>query len=151
MSECQIIKIDIDEYPKCRNIWNMENNPYSEKFKKQIINGERFVYIYTVNGAFIAEGNLVINEADPDYFIPDKRIYLSHMITKKEYRNQGIGSIMLDYLINQASDMGYSEIALGVDIDNCNAIHLYKKKGFHTIIGEFEDEYGKYFKMLKRL
>lgn len=151
MSAYEIIKIDIDEYHKCSNIWNMKSNPFTEQFKKQIINGDRFVYIYTANNEFIAEGNLVINVSDKDYFIPNKRIYLSHMITKREYRNQGVGSIMLDYLIKQASNMGYCEIALGVDIDNSNAIHLYKKKGFSTIMGEFEDKYGKYFKMLKRL
>lgn len=91
---------------------------------------------------------MVINKDDSDYFIPNRRIYLSRMLVKKEYRNQGIGAILLDYLTKQAVQMGYAEIALGVDVDNYNAIHLYKKKGF-KIIKTAKDEYGSFYKMLK--
>ena len=42
-------------------------------------------------------------------------------------------------------------MALGVDIDNYSAIHLYKKKGFTTLIKEDEDEYGRFYKLLKEL
>lgn len=73
------------------------------------------------------------------------------MIVKKEYRNQGIGRIILDYLIEQAKSMGYKEMALGVDIDNFSAIHLYKKKGFTTLLKESEDEYGRFYKLLKEI
>ncbi len=45
--------------------------------------------------------------------------------------------------------MGYKEMALGVDIDNFSAIHLYKKKGFTTLLKESEDEYGRFYKLLK--
>ena len=71
------------------------------------------------------------------------------MIVKKEYRNQGIGGIILDYLIKQAKAKGYKEMALGVDIDNFSAIHLYKKKGFTTLPKASENEYGMSYKLLK--
>lgn len=151
MQEYTLEQIGIDEYAKCNNIWDMEKCPFTEKFKRQIKNSERFVFIYKINGKFIGEGNLAINVPDSDYFIPNKRIYLSRMIVKKEYRNQGIGAIILDFLIEKAKEMGYSEIALGVDIDNHNAIHLYRKKGFDKIIAECEDEYGKFYKLLKKI
>lgn len=109
------------------------------------------VFIYKIKNKFIGEGALVLNHNDSDYFIPGQRIYVSRMIVKKEYRNQGIGGIIIDYLIIQAKQMGYSEMALGVDIDNHSAIQLYRKKGFNTIISECEDEYGKFYKMLKTL
>jgi len=48
-------------------------------------------------------------------------------------------------------ELGYSEMSLGVDIDNINARHLYEKKGFNNVIFEGEDEYGKYVKLLKNL
>lgn len=146
-----IEKIGIDEYYKCSNIWDMEKCPFTEMFKEQITNGNRFVFIYKIKNKFIGEGNLVINIDDSDYFIPEKRIYVSRMIVKKEYRNQGIGSDILDYLTKEAYKMGYSEMALGVDIDNYAAVHLYRKKGFNTIIAECEDEYGKFYKLLKKL
>lgn len=151
MLSYKIVKIGLDEYSKCSNIWDMEKCPFTEKFKKQIIYGDRFVYIYKWNNEFIGEGDLVINHKDSDYFIPNQRIYVSRMIVKREYRNQGIGGIILDYLIAQAKSMGYKEMALGVDIDNDSAIHLYKKKGFTTLIKESEDEYGRFYKLLKQL
>ncbi|MDE5974738.1 MAG: GNAT family N-acetyltransferase [Eubacterium sp.] len=147
----EIMQIGIEEYSKCNNIWNMKKCPFTDKFKEQIINGDRFVYIYKINNEFIGEGDLVINVDDFDYYIPNIRIYVSRMIVKREYRNQGIGGIILDYLIEQANAMGYKEMALGVDIDNYSAIHLYKKKGFTTLIKESEDEYGRFYKLLKEL
>ncbi len=151
MLDYEIKKIGIDEYSKCNNIWDMNKCEFTEKFKKQIIDGDRFVYIYKINSEFIGEGDLVINVDDFDYYVPNQRIYVSRMIVKKEYRNQGIGGIILDYLIEQARIMGYSEMALGVDIDNYNALHLYQKKGFKTLIKEDEDEYGRFYKLLKEL
>lgn len=129
----------------------MKKCPFTEQFIKQITDGNRLVYIYKIDGEFIGEGDWVINLDDKDYFIPGKRIYLSRMIVKKEYRNKGIGSIIIDYLINKAKEMGYKEIALGVDMDNYNALHLYRKKGFDKVIAEFEDEYGKFYKLLNEL
>ncbi|MCM1115115.1 MAG: GNAT family N-acetyltransferase [Clostridium sp.] len=148
MSEYKIEKLDINEYSKCNNIWDMKKCPFTKMFEEEIIRGDRFVYIYKRNGEFIGEGALVINKDDCDYFIPNRRIYLSRMLVKKEYRNQGIGAILLDYLIKQAAGMGYAEIALGVDADNDSAIHLYEKKGF-KIIKKDRDEYGSFYKMLK--
>lgn len=151
MFDYEIKKIGIDEYSKCNNIWDMNKCEFTEKFKMQIINGDRFVYIYKINNEFIGEGDLVINVDDFDYYVPNQRIYVSRMIVKREYRNQGIGGIILDYLIEQAKEMAYSEMALGVDIDNYNAVHLYQKKGFKTLIKEDEDEYGRFYKLLKKL
>lgn len=151
MFDYEIKKIGIDEYSKCNNIWDMNKCEFTEKFKKQIIDGDRFVYIYKINNEFIGEGDLVINVDDFDYYVPNQRIYVSRMIVKREYRNQGIGGIILDYLIEQAKEMAYSEMALGVDIDNYNAVHLYQKKGFKTLIKEDEDEYGRFYKLLKKL
>lgn len=151
MQKHTIELLDVNEYDKCNNIWNMKKCPYTEQFKNQIINGDRLVYICKADDKFIGEGALVININDADYFIPNRRIYLSRMIVKKEYRNQGIGGIILDYLIDMAKKMRYSEIALGVDTDNCSALHLYKKKGFDTIIAECEDESGKFYKLLNKL
>ncbi|WP_237389746.1 GNAT family N-acetyltransferase [Bacillus sp. USDA818B3_A] len=70
---------------------------------------------------------------------------------KEEYRNRGIGGIIVDFLIDYAKQLGYEEITLGVDTDNLNARHLYKKKGFTIVLYFGEDEYGEYVKLLKKL
>ncbi|MDE5963914.1 MAG: hypothetical protein K2G65_00765 [Eubacterium sp.] len=86
-----MLQIGIEEYSKCNNIWNMKKCPFTDKFKEQIINGDRFVYIYKINNEFIGEGDLVINVDDSDYYIPNRRIYVSRMIVKSEYRIRELG------------------------------------------------------------
>ena len=143
--------LELDEYSECSNIWNMKTQPLIEQWRDEIASGNRLVFIYKINGKFIGEGALVFDTGDPDYTIPNQRIYVSRMIVKKEYRNRGIGSEILDFLIRKAKDMGYSEITIGVDKNNVNALHLYKKFGFTEVIFDGADENGEYFKLMRRV
>ena len=140
-----------DDYNKCSNIWNMKSQPLAEKWLEEIKSGNRLVYIYKINGEFIGEGALVFETGDPDYTIPDKRVYVSRMIVKKEYRNRGIGGDILEFLIAKAKEMGFEEMTIGVDKDNQNALHLYRKYGFTEILFDGADENGEYFKLMKRI
>ena len=66
-----------------------------------------------------------------------------------EYRNQGIGSQMLAYLLDWARHKGLHKVTLGVFASNLHAIHVYEKFGFtiegvlrqqHRVGGEYVDE-----------
>ncbi|WP_127530593.1 GNAT family N-acetyltransferase [Paenibacillus kobensis] len=152
MTSYQIKKLNLEDYNKCSNIWDMEKQPKMTKmFYDELVSGNRVTFIYLENNEFLGEGSLVFRNNDPDYTIQDKRIYLSRMIVKEEYRNRGIGGIILDYLIDYAQQLGYEDIALGVDTDNLNARHLYEKKGFTNVLFIGKDEYGEYVKLLKKL
>ena len=54
-----------------------------------------------------------------------------------EYHNLGVGSVMMEALIEKAKEYGKKKIELEVRIDNPSAIHLYEKYGF-KIEGERE-------------
>lgn len=151
MNNYIIEQLKLEEYHKCSNIWNMTTQPLTEKWREEIASGNRLVYIYKVKGEFIGEGALVFDASDPDYTIPNKRIYVSRMIVKKECRGRGIGSEILQFLINKAKEMDYHEITLGVDKDNTTALHLYKKFGFTEVLFDGADEHGEYFKLMKRI
>ena len=152
MKEYKIFQLEPKDYEKCSNIWNMESNPErTKKWYDEIISGNRVVYIYAEDNEFIGEGSLVFENNDRDYTIPGKRIYLSRMIVKPEYRNQRIGGIILEYLVNKSKELGFTEIAVGVDKTNTIARHLYESKGFSTVIFEGSDEYGEYVKLLKTI
>lgn len=100
MTSYQIKKLKIEDYYRCRNIWEMEKNPkMTESFYDELVSGNRITFIYLVNDEFIGEGSLVFQNNDPDYTIPGKRIYLSRMIVKEEFQNRGIGGTIIDYLI----------------------------------------------------
>ncbi|MBQ8568333.1 MAG: GNAT family N-acetyltransferase [Oscillospiraceae bacterium] len=146
-----IEKLNLSEYEKCSNIWNMSADPYTEQFRNEIEAGNRIVYVYKVNGKFLGEIAYVFDMNDSDYTIPQKRIYLSRLIVKNEYRNKGIGSILIDFVIEEIKNLGYNEISIGVDKDNKAALHLYRKKGFTKIIFDGTDELGEYYKLVKIL
>lgn len=146
-----IESLRLEDYHKCSNIWNMEAQPLAEKWRQEIVSGDRLVFVYKINGEFIGEGALVFDTSDPDYTISGKRVYVSRMIVKKEYRNRGIGSEILEFLIKKAKEMGFSEMTIGVDKDNVNALHLYRKFGFTEVLFDGADEHGEYFKLIKRI
>ena len=146
-----IERLNPNDYHKCSNIWNMKSQPLADKWFDEIKSGNRLVFVYKINGEFIGEGALVLDEGDPDYTIPGKRIYVSRMIVKKEYRNRGIGSEILEFLIAKAKSMGYCEMTIGVDKDNVNALHLYRKYGFTEVLFDGADENGEYFKLMMRI
>ncbi len=140
-------QIDISEFEKCNNIWDIKNCPFTEQFKDELISGNRETYVLEINNQFIAEASLVFYHSENGCTIPNKRLYLSRLIVKKEYRNRGIGKAMLDYMIAKAKDLGYEEISIGVDNNNLSAIHIYENAGF-KVFENAEDKYGKYYKML---
>lgn len=152
MGAYKIIKLEPEDFNKCANIWNISKNPSkTKKWYDELVSGNRITFIYTENDEFIGEGSLVLNNDDQDYTIPGKRIYLSRLIVKNEYRNCGIGGIIIDFLIDYAKCHGYEEISLGVDTVNLVARHLYEKKGFTNVIFQGKDEYGEFVKLLRKL
>lgn len=151
MNDYIIEKLDLADYSKCNNIWDMSAFSQTEFFRKEIEAGNRVVYVYKQNGEFIGEIAYVFDMHDDDYTIVNQRIYLSRLIVKKERRENGIGGILIDFIIEQVRNMGYKEVTIGVDKDNIAALHLYRKKGFTTILFDGADEDGEYFKLMKKL
>ncbi len=146
-----IEKLELCDYPKCNNIWDMASFPLTEAFRQQIEDGNRTVFIYKENGKFIGEIAYVLDNGDPDYTVPGQRVYISRLIVKPEYRNRGIGGILIDHILQTVQKLGYKEASIGVDKDNLAALHLYEKKGFTTVLFDGEDEDGAFYKLLKVL
>ncbi len=151
MKKYTIEKLDVNDYEKCNNIWDMKKCEFTEKFRHEIEEGNRVVFVYRIKEKFIGEIAYVLDMNDNDYTIQNQRIYISRLIVKKEYRNQGIGGILIDYILEQIKEMGYKEATIGVDKDNLTALHLYKKKGFTNVIFDGKDEYGEFYKLMKEI
>lgn len=147
----KIVQITPEAYSKCNNIWDMSKQPQTQKWLAEIIAGTRIPYAYTVDNEFVGECALVLQNDDPHYTIAGKRAYLSRLIVKDTFRNQGIGNILVDYVVLQAKQKGFSQISVGVDKDNRIALHLYQAKGFNEVLYEGEDKYGPFFKLLKKI
>lgn len=148
----KIIELDIKDYEKCSNIWNMEKNQeLKNRFYEELVSKNRKTFVYVKNDEYIAEVSVVFNKEDSDYVIPGKRLYLSRIIVKKDMRGKGYGRKLMDYAIAFAKKSGYEELSLGVNLDNYVALKLYVGLGFTKIQYIGEDEDGKYVKLIKKL
>ena len=65
---------------------------------------------------------IIIDEAD-----------IMNIVTKKTFRNKGIGTLLLENLISIAYELQLSSISLEVNEENSPAIHLYEKFGFQNL------------------
>lgn len=148
----EIIKLDIKDFNKCSNIWNMERHfALAEQFHRELSSNNRLTYIYKIDENFIAEISLVFDMKDADYTIDYQRIYISRLIVKREYRRQGIGKRLLSFAIEKAKEKAYKEVSIGVDLDNYPALKLYIESGFDKVICIDKDDQGAYIKLLKLL
>ncbi len=144
--------LNIEDFSKCGNIWDMERHAdLAARFLRELHSGNRMTWVYEQDGRFLGEISLVKDTDDPDYTIPGRRIYVSRLIVRKENRRQGIGKSLAEYAISRAAELGYSEVSIGVDMDNYPALRLYTALGFREILFLGEDADGRFFKLLKRL
>ena len=60
--------------------------------------------------------------------------YIGRMCVLEEYRNQGIGTMMLENLVKQAADNAHRSISLN---SQSSAIPFYRKFGFNIESDEF--------------
>lgn len=58
---------------------------------------------------------------------------IMNIVVKKNFRNNGVGSLILKNLINLSKELSLSSISLEVDEANIVAINLYKKFDFKEI------------------
>ena len=65
---------------------------------------------------------VVLDEAD-----------IMNIVIKKNYRNQGIGTLLLENLISLAKKLNLKSLSLEVSEKNLPAIHLYQKFGFESL------------------
>ena len=148
MEPYEIKRIGLDEYPACAALFG-GSCPFAQTYLEQQKVGNREAYALYVNGCIAAECHLVYD--NPEYgTVSGRRAYFSRMVTRKEYRRKGYGETNARYILDLAKEKGYAEIALGVNCDNAAALHLYQNLGF-TVYAKAEDDYGKYYRMEKKL
>ena len=150
--EHSMTRLDPDDFRKCGSIWDMERqSDLAKRFYRELVQGNRITYVVQVQQEYIGEISLVLHMDDPDYTIKNQRIYVSRLMVKREYRRRGIGKALVAFAVQSARDMGYSELSIGVDLDNYSALKLYVEAGFRHVLFIGEDAGGKYVKLLMKL
>lgn len=58
---------------------------------------------------------------------------IMNIVTKKSWRNQGVGNLLLNSLVSLCKKLNLSSLSLEVSEDNLPALHLYEKFGFKRV------------------
>ena len=148
----QIKTLAVEDFPRCAELWDLKKQrTLAERFYSELQSGNRVTYVCEDEGALLGEISLVFKMEESDYTIAGKRTYVSHLVVKKEHRRKGIGKALVEYVIEQAKQMGLRELTIGVDLDNFAALRLYTKAGFDRVLLIDEDRQGRYVKLMKTL
>ena len=128
------IKIeDYKEISKIRKMPGVMENILSNKdeeeelIKEKIINRRKNQYWYVAeeNGKVIGLG-ILMNHGN----LRKKHVGVITLMVNSDYQNKGIGSLLMDKLINLSESLNIIRLELCVFRDNYKAINLYKKFGF---------------------
>ena len=128
-------RMTLEDLNSIRDILTSEFDDFwTESILKSELESDNSNYIVIKNGLNEIVGfggfKILVDEAD-----------IMNIVTKKSYRQNGIGSLILEKLITLAKSKNINSISLEVNINNAPAINLYKKFGF-TTIGERKKYYN---------
>lgn len=132
----RIRDIKIDDYKEISKIRKMpgvmENilsnkDEEEELIKEKIINRGKNQYWYVAeeNGKVIGLG-ILMNHGN----LRRKHVGVITLMVNSDYQNKGVGSLLMDKLINLSESLNIIRLELCVFRDNYKAINLYKKFGF---------------------
>ena len=108
----EILISDFDEFWNY-NVFKAELQSENSKYLVAKLNNEIIGF---------AGIKIIIDEAD-----------IMNIVTKKIYRNQGIGTFLLNGIITLCKKLNLSSISLEVNEINKSAIHLYENFGFEKV------------------
>ena len=128
------IKIeDYKEISKIRKMPGVMENILSNKdeedelIKEKIINrgNNQYWYVAEEDGKVLGFG-ILMNHGN----LRKKHVGVITLMVNSDYQNKGIGSLLMDKLINLSESLNIIRLELCVFRDNYKAINLYKKFGF---------------------
>ena len=127
------IKIeDYKEISKIRKMPGVMENILSNKdeedelIKEKIINigNNKYWYVAEEDGKVLGLG-ILMNHGN----LRKKHVGVITLMVNSDYQNKGIGSLLMDKLINLSESLNIIRLELCVFRDNYKAINLYKKFG----------------------
>ena len=119
-------KMDIQDLEEIKDVLLSDFNDFwsYEVLREELLSDSSLYIVAKKQNEIIgfAGIKIIIDEAD-----------IMNIVVKKSYRNNGIGSLLLENLILISNKKNLNFINLEVDCKNTIAINLYKKFGFEEI------------------
>lgn len=123
------IEIEVMTLVDLENIKNILSSDFDEfwnynVFKEELQSENSKYLVAKLNNEIIgfAGIKIIIDKAD-----------IMNIVTKKTYRNQGIGTLLLNEIISLCQKLNLTSISLEVNEINKSAIHLYENFGFEKV------------------
>lgn len=123
------IEIEVMTLVDLENIKNILSSDFDEFwnyniFKEELQSENSKYFVAKLNNEIIgfAGIKIIIDEAD-----------IMNIVTKKTYRNQGIGTLLLNEIISLCQKLNLTSISLEVNEINKSAIHIYENFGFEKV------------------
>lgn len=125
-NKIEISKMSLDDFDEIKfklvsefdDFWN------TETLENELKNENSYYIVAKLSNEIVgfAGIKIVLDEAD-----------VMNIVTKKLYRNFGIGSVLLKNIIDYSKNNGITKLTLEVNEKNFSAIHLYEKYDFKKI------------------
>ena len=123
--QIQITKMELSDLDKISDILYSDFDDFwnYNVFKTELLNSNSKYLVAKIQDEIVgfAGFTICIDEAD-----------ITNIVTKKNYRNSGIGTLLLEELINLSKELNLATITLEVAESNLPAINLYSKFNFEN-------------------
>ncbi len=108
---------------------------------RNIQNGIVDIFALFDDNKLIGELHVKYDNEDKDFAEKEKRAYLFAFRIHKDYQGKGLGSYLLETVIDELNSNGYHELTVGVEDDNIRARYMYEKHGFVHPISRIKETY----------
>ena len=119
----EIIPLEVVNLCRCFHFWDFEFNLEKRKrIENDIISGKRRMFVYRYEGEYVAGISLSICDEDT--------CCISYLSVEEKHQNKGIGTALLKFACNYATEFNIKRALLEVDYGNIRAKKLYHGLGF---------------------
>ncbi|KAI8967377.1 acyl-CoA N-acyltransferase [Mycotypha africana] len=108
---------------------------YKDNFYNELLEAGEFAKLAYCNDVCV--GTVCCRKEFVDEQVKDKfKIYMMTLGVLDPYRHLGIGTKMVQHILEQAKSSNITQVYLHVQINNTEAVDFYKKNGFDIISTE---------------
>lgn len=118
-------KLKTSELPILTELFNYKDiDDMITENTRNIENGNIDIFALFVDDKLIGELHVKYDNEDKDFAEKGKRAYLFAFRVHKDYQGKGLGSYLLETVIDELNANGYHELTVGVEDDNNRARYM---------------------------
>lgn len=129
--EIKIEKMTLNDLENIKNILESEFDNFWNYniLKQELLNQNSYLFVAKTKSLQSKDAESIIGFAGVQFILDESNI--TNIVIKKDFRNQGIGHLLLNELINFSKQNNMSSMTLEVNENNLYAIKLYNKFNFN--------------------